>query len=112
MSGEKKSITVGQSLSDIVGNDETDHLDDVEQEESVYVPKLHIRNKKKGDNLRALGARVPTWMIDDLKMLAEYHDTSVEDLVAGTLEKLLDENMDAVYKAKEAELRKLRKHKR
>ncbi|EGR3221667.1 hypothetical protein N7I40_004038 [Vibrio parahaemolyticus] len=111
MANQEKKISSGRN------DDELDALlssnapvkEAESEEDSVYVPKLRIRKKKKGENLRALGSRVPTYMIDDLKMLADYHETNVEDMVAGVLESLLEDNMEAVYRKKEAELRKLRK---
>ncbi|GAL23063.1 hypothetical protein JCM19235_1364 [Vibrio maritimus] len=100
--------TTSEAVESTDANSEKVRLNSVTEEE-YYVPKLHIRNKQKGDNLKQLGARIPTWMAEDLKDLAEYHETNVENLVAGVLEKLLEDNMPAVLKDMEKQIRNRRK---
>ncbi len=96
--GDKSSPVVAEQENDVV------------TEQEVYVAKLHIRQKQKGDNLRALGSRVPTWMIDDLKLLADHLEVHTEDLAAGVLEQVLNDNMEAVYRKIENDARKRRRN--
>lgn len=108
MSGgkEKNSVNYGASLEELLAETSKD---DQRDEPELYVAKLHIRKKQKGDNLRALGSRVPLYMIEELKMLADYHDVHAEDLVAGILEQVLNDNMEEVYKKIESDMRRRRR---
>lgn len=111
---EEKALNKGNRLQQLVEETEnqsvvTEQEDDVVTEQEAYVAKLHIRQKQKGDNLRALGSRVPVRMIEELKLLADHLDVHTEDLVAGVLEQVLNDHMDEVYKKIENDMRRRRR---